>query len=150
MKMCITSQKDNLTSRVGNVLGNVSRRGMMEKRKILVVDDERNSREGLSKILIKDGYKVMAVKTGTVALDETKKQNFDLIITDLKMPMVSGIDVLEKIKKEKANIRVIIVTAYGEVNSYLKAMTLGAFEYFNKPIKVNDLRHAINNALNES
>ena len=63
------------------------------------------------------------------------------------MPMVSGIDLLETIKKEKPNIRIIIVTAYGEVNSYLKAMTLGAFEYFNKPIKVNEFRHAINNAL---
>ena len=122
----------------------------MEKKKILVVDDEQNSREGLTKILFKEGYDVVAAESGEGALAEAKKQDFDLIITDLRMPEISGIDVLEKIRAKKPDIGVIIVTAYGEVNSYLKAMTLGAFEYLNKPIKLDELRRVISKALNKS
>ena len=122
----------------------------MEKKKILVVDDEQNSREGLTKILIKEGYEVVAAEGGEDALVEAKKQDFDLIITDLRMPEITGIDVLEKIRAKKPDIGVIIVTAYGEVNSYLKAMTLGAFEYLNKPIKLDELRRVISKALNQS
>lgn len=122
----------------------------MEKKKILVVDDEQNSREGLTKILIKEGYEVVAAESGEDALVEAKKEDFDLIITDLRMPEVSGIDVLEKIRAKKPDIGVIIVTAYGEVNSYLKAMTLGAFEYLNKPIKLDELRRVISKALSKS
>lgn len=123
---------------------------MMEKKRILVVDDEQNSREGLTKILMKEGYEVIAAESGETALEEAKKQDFDLVITDLRMPEISGIDVLEKIREEKPDIGVIIVTAYGEVNSYLKAMTLGAFEYLNKPIKLDELRRVISKALNKS
>ncbi|MBN2372826.1 response regulator [bacterium] len=121
----------------------------MEKKKILVVDDEHNSREGLTKILIKEGYDIVAAESGEAALKEAAKQDFDLIITDLKMPDISGIEVLEKIREKKPNVGVIIVTAYGEVNSYLKAMTLGAFEYLNKPIKLDELRRVINKALGQ-
>ena len=122
----------------------------MEKKKILVVDDEPNSREGLTKILIKEGYEVVAAASGKEALKEAEKEDIDLIITDLKMPEISGTDILEKIRESKPDIGVIIVTAYGEVNSYLKAMTLGAFEYLNKPIKLDELRRVIHNALNKS
>jgi len=122
----------------------------MEKKRILVVDDEQNSREGLTKILIKEGYEVVAAESGQTALAKAKKQEFDLIITDLRMPEITGIDVLEKIREKKPDIGVIIVTAYGEVNSYLKAMTLGAFEYLNKPIKLDELRRVIHKALSQS
>lgn len=122
----------------------------MEKKKILVVDDQKNAREGLTQLLIKEGYDVVAAVTGDVALNKIEKQNFDLIITDLKMPKISGIDILKKIIEKKLYIGVIIVTAYGEVNSYLSAMTLGAFEYLNKPIKIDELRLVINKALNHS
>lgn len=121
----------------------------MDKRQILVVDDEQNSREGLTKILIKEGYEVVAAENGEVALAEAEKQDFDLVITDLRMPEVSGIDVLEKILEKNPDIGVIIVTAYGEINSYLEAMNLGAFEYLNKPIKLDELRRVINKALDK-
>ncbi|MGA1826617.1 MAG: response regulator [bacterium] len=122
----------------------------MDKKRILVVDDQKNAREGLTQLLIKEGYEVVAAATGAVALNMVKKQDFDLIITDLMMPEVSGLDILGEIAEKKLNIDVIIVTAYGEVNSYLKAMTLGAFDYLNKPIKVKELHHIINEALNHS
>ena len=122
----------------------------MGTKKILVVDDEQNSREGLTKILIKEGFEVVAAENGEVALKEAEKQDFDLVITDLRMPEVTGIDLLEKIREKKPEIGVIIVTAYGEINSYLEAMNLGAFEYLNKPIKLDELRRVINKAIDQS
>lgn len=122
----------------------------MEKKRILVVDDEPNSREGLSKILTKEGYEVITADNGEAALEQAEKEAFDLIITDLKMPNINGMDVLEKIRESKPDIGVVIVTAYGEVDSYLKAMTLGAYEYLNKPIKLDELRRVIHKAMEKS
>ena len=118
-----------------------------DKKKILVVDDEVNSREGLSKILSKEGFDVVCAEDGESALKKAQDIDFDIIITDLKMEGTGGIELLERIKKEKPDIGVILVTAYGEVNSYLKAMNLGAFEYLNKPIKIDELRHIVDKAL---
>ncbi|MCL6583082.1 MAG: response regulator [bacterium] len=122
----------------------------MVPKRVLVVDDEQNSREGLSKILTKEGYTVHTAENGKKALIEAENNDFDLIITDLRMPEMDGIEVLEKLRNKNKNIGVVIVTAYGEVNSYLKAMNLGAFEYLNKPIHLEELRRVINKALHES
>jgi len=122
----------------------------MIPKRVLVVDDEQNSREGLSKILTKEGYTVHTAENGKKALIEAENNEFDLIITDLRMPEMDGIEVLEKLRNKNKNIGVVIVTAYGEVNSYLKAMNLGAFEYLNKPIHLEELRRVINKALHES
>ncbi|MEW5802796.1 MAG: response regulator [bacterium] len=122
----------------------------MVPKRVLVVDDEQNSREGLSKILTKEGYVVHTAENGKKALLEAENNKFDLIITDLRMPEMDGIEVLEKLRKKNKDIGVVIVTAYGEVNSYLKAMNLGAFEYLNKPIHLEELRRVINKALHES
>ena len=121
----------------------------MAPKTVLVVDDEQNSREGLSKILTKEGYKVFTAENGKKALIEAENHRFDLIITDLRMPEMDGIEVLEKLRKKNKDIGVVIVTAYGEVNSYLKAMNLGSFEYLNKPIHLEELRRVINKALHE-
>lgn len=122
----------------------------MAPKQVLVVDDEQNSREGLSKILTKEGYEVYTAENGKKALMEAENHRFDLIITDLRMPEMDGIEVLEKLRKKNREIGVVIVTAYGEVNSYLKAMNLGAFEYLNKPIHLEELRRVISKALHES
>jgi two-component system response regulator (stage 0 sporulation protein F) len=122
----------------------------MIPKRVLVVDDEQNSREGLSKILTKEGYVVHTAENGKKALTEAENNKFDLIITDLRMPEMDGIEVLEKLRKKNKDMGVVIVTAYGEVNSYLKAMNLGAFEYLNKPIHLEELRRVINKALHES
>jgi two-component system, response regulator, stage 0 sporulation protein F len=122
----------------------------MIPKRVLVVDDEQNSREGLSKILTKEGYVVHTAENGKKALIEAENNKFDLIITDLRMPEMDGIEVLEKLRKKNKDMGVVIVTAYGEVNSYLKAMNLGAFEYLNKPIHLEELRRVINKALHES
>ena len=122
----------------------------MAGQKVLVVDDEQNSREGLSKILTKEGYKVHIAEDGEKALQEAEDYKFDLIITDLRMPDMDGIEVLKKVREKNKSIGVVIVTAYGEVNSYLTAMNLGAFEYLNKPIHLEELRRVIKKALEET
>jgi two-component system response regulator (stage 0 sporulation protein F) len=122
----------------------------MTPRRVLVVDDEQNSREGLSKILTKEGYQVHTAEDGAKALREAEAHNFDLIITDLRMPDMDGIEVLKRVREKNKGIGVVIVTAYGEVNSYLTAMNLGAFEYLNKPIHLEELRRVIKKALSES
>lgn len=122
----------------------------MAPKRVLVVDDEQNSREGLSKILSKEGYHVHTAEDGEKALEEAKNYKFDLIITDLRMPNIDGIEVLKKVRSRNKDIGVVIVTAYGEVNSYLTAMNLGAFEYLNKPVHLEELRRVIKKALSES
>jgi two-component system response regulator (stage 0 sporulation protein F) len=114
---------------------------------ILVVDDEENAREGLSKILSKEGYVVETAANGKEAIDTIKRHNFDLVITDMRMPLMDGFEVLREIKKMDEGIGVIMITAYGEVESYLEAMNMGAFEYINKPVRVNELKRVITKVL---
>jgi DNA-binding NtrC family response regulator len=114
---------------------------------ILVVDDEENAREGLSKILSKEGYRVETAANGKEAIDSLKRQRYDLVITDMRMPLMDGFEVLREIKKMDENIGVIMITAYGEVESYLEAMNMGAFEYINKPVRVNELKRVITKVL---
>ncbi len=116
---------------------------------ILVVDDEENAREGLSKILSKEGYAVDMAANGKEAIETLRRQSFDLVITDMRMPLMDGFEVLREIKKMNENIGVIMITAYGEVESYLEAINMGAFEYINKPVRVNELKRVITKVLEE-
>lgn len=116
---------------------------------ILVVDDEENAREGLSKILTKEGYAVEMAANGKEAIETLRRLNFDLVITDMRMPLMDGFEVLREIKKMDESIGVIMITAYGEVESYLEAMNMGAFEYINKPVRVNELKRVITKVLEE-
>jgi len=116
---------------------------------ILVVDDEENAREGLTKILSKEGYAVDMASNGKEAIETLRRQSFDLVITDMRMPLMDGFEVLREIKKMNENIGVIMITAYGEVESYLEAINMGAFEYINKPVRVNELKRVITKVLEE-
>jgi DNA-binding NtrC family response regulator len=120
---------------------------LVQTASILVVDDEENAREGLSKILSKEGYRVETAANGKEAIDSLKRQRYDLVITDMRMPLMDGFEVLREIKKMDENIGVIMITAYGEVESYLEAMNMGAFEYINKPVRVNELKRVITKVL---
>lgn len=122
---------------------------LIEAATILVVDDEENAREGLSKILSKEGYSVDMASNGKEAIETLRRQSFDLVITDMRMPLMDGFEVLREIKKMNENIGVIMITAYGEVESYLEAMNMGAFEYINKPVRVNELKRVITKVLEE-
>jgi DNA-binding NtrC family response regulator len=113
-------------------------------KKILVVDDEENARMALSKILTHDGYDVASAGNGLEALNYLRSKDVELIITDLNMPEMNGLMFLRELNRIHPASNVIMITAYGEVESYLEAMTLGAFEYINKPVKYDDLKKVIN------
>ncbi len=116
--------------------------------KILIVDDEENARIGLVKLLYQDGYQAEAVANGVEALEYLGKNMIDLIITDINMPEMNGLVFLRELSQLYPEIRVIMITAYGGVGSYLESMNLGALEYLNKPVKVEKLRAVIRKILN--
>jgi two-component system, response regulator, stage 0 sporulation protein F len=116
-------------------------------KRILVVDDEENAREALSKILAHDGYEVSSAANGVEALNFLRSKSVELIITDINMPEMNGISFLRELNRKHPDSNVIMLTAYGEVESYLEAMNLGAFEYINKPIKYDELKKVINKIL---
>jgi DNA-binding NtrC family response regulator len=108
--------------------------------KVLIVDDEENARFGLSKLLSQEGYQVDSVANGYEALDFLRQQRVELVISDIKMPEMNGLVFLREINRHYPSIHVIMITAYGGVESYLEAMNLGAFEYIHKPVKLDELR----------
>ncbi len=107
--------------------------------KILVVDDEEGAQELFNIILTDEGYDVSLASCADEALALLKNNTFNLVITDIKMPKMDGLQLLQEIRKTGYKTDVIMVTAYGEVESYLKAMSLGAAEYINKPIRIKEL-----------
>jgi two-component system response regulator (stage 0 sporulation protein F) len=117
--------------------------------KILVVDDEEGARELFNTILTDEGYEVSLAPGGVEALDLFKNNAFQLVITDIKMPVMDGLQLLQEIRKMGSKTDVIMVTAYGEVESYLKAMSLGAAEYINKPIRIKELKRIVHKVLTE-
>ena len=115
-----------------------------ELKRILVVDDEENARVALSKILAHEGYDVWSAGNGVEALNFLRSKEVELIITDLNMPEMNGLMFLRELNRSYPSSNVILITAHGEVESYLEAMTLGVFEYINKPVKYEDLKKVIN------
>ncbi len=118
--------------------------------KILVVDDEEGARELFFTILSGEGYNVTLANDGEAALGLMKADPpFDLVITDIKMPVMDGLQLLQEIRKTGSKTDVIMVTAYGEVETYLKAMSLGAVEYINKPIRIKELKRIVHKVVTE-
>jgi DNA-binding NtrC family response regulator len=111
---------------------------------VLIVDDEENARLGLSKLLSCEGYQVSAVSNGFEALQYLKLKKVDLVITDINMPEMNGLVFMREMNNLYPQLKVIMLTAYGGVGSYLEAMNLGAFEYMNKPVKLAALTAVIN------
>jgi two-component system, NtrC family, response regulator len=101
---------------------------------LLVVDDEPNALFGITQILIDEGYKVVPASNGREALELLEKNTINLVITDEKMPGLSGMDLLHEIKKLDQDIPVILLTAYGSVNMAVEALKQGAYYFFEKPV----------------
>jgi two-component system response regulator (stage 0 sporulation protein F) len=108
-------------------------------RRILVVDDEENARSTLAKILSREGFEVTSAGNGHEALNYLRGHQVELVISDIRMPEMNGMAFLRELNRIHPASNVIMITAYGEVESYIEAMNLGAFEYINKPIKVDEL-----------
>jgi DNA-binding NtrC family response regulator len=109
-------------------------------KKILIVDDEENARIGLSKLLAQEGYEVESVANGLEALEFLGRKKVNLIISDINMPQMNGLAFLRELNRHHPDMSVIMITAYGGVESYLEAMNLGAFEYIHKPVKLEELK----------
>jgi YesN/AraC family two-component response regulator len=117
---------------------------------VLIVDDEENARIGLKKLLVLEGFQVEAVANGYEALDYLSKHQVDLVITDINMPEMNGLVFLRELNRSYPTVNVIMVTAYGGVESYLEAMNLGAFEYLNKPVRLEELKAVMERIFNRS
>ncbi|NLH50200.1 MAG: sigma-54-dependent Fis family transcriptional regulator [Myxococcales bacterium] len=117
------------------------------KPRILVVDDESSMREFLEIFLTREGYEVTTAPGGKAAMELLDSQPFDLVITDIKMPNVSGMQVLLKAKAVDPNLPVLMITAFASHDTAVEAMKNGAFDYIVKPFKVDEIRLLVFNAL---
>ncbi|SMC27369.1 DNA-binding transcriptional response regulator, NtrC family, contains REC, AAA-type ATPase, and a Fis-type DNA-binding domains [Desulfacinum hydrothermale DSM 13146] len=115
--------------------------------RILIVDDEKVARENLQYVLKKEGYHVVAVDSGFRALKELERTEFDLVMTDLRMERVDGMDVLERTKELWPQTEVIVVTGYATVATAVEAMKKGAYHYLPKPYKLEEVRILVRKAL---
>ena len=113
---------------------------------ILLVEDEANSRKGLTQFLQGLDYDVMTASNGKEALELFKKESPDLVISDIRMPEMDGITLLESIKAEAPSAKVILLTAYGSVEDAVKAMKKGAFYYLTKPVNLEELEFLVKKA----
>jgi response regulator RpfG family c-di-GMP phosphodiesterase len=115
--------------------------------RILVVDDERVIREILSEFLTLEGFSVHTVEDGDKALTELRLRPYDLLITDLKMPRVSGLQLLERVETERLGVLTVLMTGFGTVETAIEAMKKGAYDYLLKPFKVEEVIHVVRRAL---
>ncbi|MBI2882052.1 MAG: sigma-54-dependent Fis family transcriptional regulator [Candidatus Tectomicrobia bacterium] len=122
---------------------------MTESARLLVVDDDERVRRLLTRLLHEEGYQVRAVASGEEALAEQESEAYDLVLTDLTMPGMSGMELLEAIKARMPEVGVIIITAFGTVESAVQAMHKGAFHYICKPFKLDEVRIFVQRALQE-
>ena len=114
---------------------------------ILIIDDEKNIREGLGAALEMEGYKIALASDGKAGLERLVKGDIDLVITDLRMPEVSGEQVLAKVAAENPGVPVIVLTGHGSIDSAVDAMRNGAYDFLTKPLNLDQLVLIVKRAL---
>lgn len=119
----------------------------MSSYRILVVDDDRDIRETMTTLLTMNGYVVTTAEDGPSALDEVKKDKFHLMITDLMLPQMSGVDLIKNVRKINQDIQCIIITGYATVTTAVEGMKAGAFEYLMKPFNSSEILLLVKRAL---
>lgn len=119
----------------------------INKAKILVIDDEAIVHESCNRILTGEGYVVEKAFTGQEGFRKMEEESYDLVITDLKMPGISGMDALKKIKEDSPDIGIIMITGYSTAETAVEAMKLGAFDYLPKPFTPDELISVVSKAL---
>ncbi len=115
--------------------------------RILIVDDEATIRASLVESLTREGYEITAAETGEEALAKCHSTKFDLVITDLKLPGVSGLEILQALRNQGNGTPVILMTAYGDVDTAVSAMRLGAYNFIPKPFKLGTMKTQVRAAL---
>ena len=118
----------------------------MKGSKILLVDDEAVFTTNMGKLLTNRGYKVTAANSGDAAIQALEKENFDVVVLDLKMPGMDGLATLKEIKKLGLFTETLILTGHGSIDTALEAIKLGAYDYLTKPCEIDDLMGKIEGA----
>src|SRR5437588_6043678 len=118
----------------------------MNHEKLLIVEEEENERSGLAELVTSWGYRVETAADGTEGLEKATQWGPSLVVTDLKMPRMGGIELLGHLAEQAQTIAVILVTAQGTIDSAVQAMRMGAYDYITKPIDTNRLRTILSHA----
>ena len=118
----------------------------MEQKKILIVDDDGSMRHMLSLILKREGYEVQAVGKGSEALNLVASESFDFILSDVVMPGMGGLELLQALKEKKVEATVIMMSAYGNLGTAVEAMKRGAYDYISKPFRPDEVLLALRKA----
>jgi DNA-binding NtrC family response regulator len=118
-------------------------------RRLLVIDDDAVTRELLTEVLQDEGYSVEACESGKLALKRTAEETFDLAITDVRMPEMDGIAVTQALKARQPELQVIVMTAFGSVETAVEAIRHGAFDYVSKPMNLDEIKSTVRRALTE-
>ena len=112
----------------------------MIKPNLLLVDDDKNALDGLVKILAHDGYPVSGVLSGYEALNLLSRKSFDIIVTDMKLPGMGGLSLINEIRKKEESVSIVVITAYSSVKTAVEAIKCGADDYLTKPINIEELK----------
>ncbi len=119
----------------------------MEKKKVLIVDDQNGIRVLLLEVFSSEGYSTFQAANGKIALEIVKKESPDLVLLDMKIPGMDGLEILKHIKAIDPAIKVIMMTAYGELDMIKEATDLGALMHFTKPFDIDEMRMEVNRQL---
>ena len=111
----------------------------MDKKKVLIVDDQNGIRVLLVEVFSNEGYETFQASNGKLALDIVRKESPDLLLLDMKIPGMDGLDILKHVKQINSDIKVIMMTAYGELDMIKEATQLGALMHFTKPFDIDAL-----------
>ena len=117
--------------------------------KIMVVDDEKIVCDMAKKILENEGYEVETFMDSEMALERIRQQRFDLVVTDLKMENVSGMDILKEVNRLYPDTRVIMLTAYATLDATIEAIRERIYDFFPKPVKIEELKQSVKKALGD-
>lgn len=115
--------------------------------RILIVDDEEHTRLGYAEVLRLEGYDVDTAENGKEAFFKIQKNNYDVIVTDLRMPELDGMTLIDRIRQLKENLKIVIITAFGTFKTYKQAKDAGVTMFLNKPVRAKDLKEAISQIL---
>ena len=119
---------------------------LMNHERVLIVEDEENERTGLAELITSWGYRAETARDGAEGLEKVTNWAPAIVITDMKMPRMGGLELLEKLATDAQTMAVVVVTAQGTIDSAVQAMRMGAYDYITKPIDTNRLRTILQNA----
>ncbi|MFN8009020.1 MAG: response regulator [Terriglobia bacterium] len=122
----------------------------MLNKDVLIVDDEPQMLIAMNDTIKRDGLSIVTASSGVDALDRLKNEQFRLVITDLRMPVITGLDLLREVKSSSPRTQVVLVTAHGSVSNAVEAMKLGAFDYLLKPFSTTDLKGVVQRAIKKN